>query len=241
MTCSNERNDAKEKLQSLIWFMAIVALFWPAAPKARGEVYRLPLDQQINIGQGDAISYPMSPFLTFESEPEGGFTRMHLTAGNGQGEYYWGPYISLPKAGIPYVDLSNPRSTVDFDARYFQSPSTNTNPYGDAPVFVILWDTSYKSVATRAIYWHAYEWQHISGHPAKYSPWFWGDPTIDLSRITQIGFYGTNWHGNGDDYVDFKNLTITAVPEINPAGVGTVVALVTGSLSLLERRRRRCT
>jgi len=165
---------------------------------------------------------------------------MHLTSGNGQGGYYWGPYIYLPRAGLQSLDLSSNGSTVEFDARYFQSPSTNTNPYGDAPVFVILWDTSFKYVATHAFYWHAYEWQHISFHPATYYPWYWGDPTIDLSRITLIGFYGTDWAGTGDDYVDFKNLTLTAVPEINPAGVGSVVALVTGGISLLERRRKRC-
>ena len=165
---------------------------------------------------------------------------MHLTAGNGRGGYYWGPYVSLPRAGLQYLDLSNKRSTVEFDARYFQSPSTNTNPYFDAPVFVILWDTDYKSVGTHAFYWRTYEWQHISFHPATYSPWYWGDPTINLSRITQIGFYGTDWAGTGDDYVDFKNLTISAVPEIDPAGVGSVVALITGGLALLERRRRRC-
>ena len=240
MTGPSERNDAKEKLRRLTWSVALVALLWPTAPNARGETYRLPLDQQIDIGQGSAIYQPTSPLLTFESEPEGGFARMHLTSGNGQGGYYWGPYIYLPRAGLQSLDLSSNGSTVEFDARYFQSPSTNTNPYGDAPVFVILWDTSFKYVATHAFYWHAYEWQHISFHPATYYPWYWGDPTIDLSRITLIGFYGTDWAGTGDDYVDFKNLTLTAVPEINPAGVGSVVALVTGGISLLERRRKRC-
>jgi len=224
----------------LLWSMSVVASLCLTAPNARGEVYRFPLDQQIDIGRGSAIYYPASPHLTFESEPEGGFARMHLTAGNGRGGYYWGPYVSLPRAGLQYLDLSNKRSTVEFDARYFQSPSTNTNPYFDAPVFVILWDTDYKSVGTHAFYWRTYEWQHISFHPATYSPWYWGDPTINLSRITQIGFYGTDWAGTGDDYVDFKNLTISAVPEIDPAGVGSVVALITGGLALLERRRKRC-
>jgi hypothetical protein len=32
---------------------------------------------------------------------------------------------------------------------------------------------------------------------------------------------------------------ISAVPEIDPAGIGSVIALVSGTLALLERRRRR--
>ena len=54
-----------------------------------------------------------------------------------------------------------------------------------------------------------------------------------------IGFYGTDWYGTGNDYVDFRNVSISAVPEIDPAGIGSVMALVSGTFVLLERRRRR--
>ena len=215
----------------------LVAAIWLAAPLARGETYRFPLDQQINVGRGDVI-FPTAPKVTFESEPSGGFARFHLTAGNGQGQYYWGPSLYLPNAGITSLDLTHPDSIVEFDARYYQDLATNTNPYGDAPVFCILTDTSFRRVATHAYYWSTYEWQHVAFHPASYGPWYWGDAAFDLSRVGMIGFYGTDWYGTGNDYVDFRNVTITAVPEIDPAGIGSVMALVSGALALLERRKR---
>lgn len=45
---------------------------------------------------------------------------------------------------------------------------------------------------------------------------------------------------NNDLYFNFT-IPASPIPEINPAGMGPVLALVTGSLGLLERRRKRAT
>jgi len=37
------------------------------------------------------------------------------------------------------------------------------------------------------------------------------------------------------------NITAATVPEIDPAGIGSVLALATGGLALLERRRLKVT
>jgi hypothetical protein len=45
-------------------------------------------------------------------------------------------------------------------------------------------------------------------------------------------------NGDGGGYDPFTlRVDLAAVPEIDPAGMGSVLALVTGALGLLERRR----
>ena len=50
-------------------------------------------------------------------------------------------------------------------------------------------------------------------------------------------FVGTAQDANFDTIAYIATYTPTAVPEIDPAGMGSVAALVTGALGLIERRR----
>ena len=65
------------------------------------------------------------------------------------------------------------------------------------------------------------------------------------SMLTELSFLdSTNtrlFFGTASASTTFDNLSITgpgAVPEIDPAGTGSVLALVTGALGVIERRRR---
>lgn len=50
---------------------------------------------------------------------------------------------------------------------------------------------------------------------------------------------GFSWLGGGAGRTVSLNVVSPAVPEIDPVGLGAVLALVTGALGLLERRRSR--
>ena len=97
-----------------------------------------------------------------------------------------------------------------------------------------------------------------SGEPVTYTNWNTGEPNNyfgneDYGAInwhwsqTSTGAVGT-WNDTPDNGINgaltgplpmlgIIELTSSAVPEIDPAGMGSVLALVTGALSLLERRR----
>ena len=48
---------------------------------------------------------------------------------------------------------------------------------------------------------------------------------------------GTSYGGNDYALDDIQLTSEASVPEIDPAGMGSVLALVTGGLALIERRR----
>ena len=181
--------------------------------------YTIPLDQQINLGGGNAITPDnQTPAgvdkLTYENEGGVGFARLHLVADNGMGGYYFGPRVDLPLAGIGPLDVGLPGSIIEFDARYYQEGATNATPYGDAPVGVGISDGKYTAWTKVLSFWHANDWQHISFDAGTYADWGFGDPTLlDRTHIVAISFWGTDWQGGGDDHVDFKSLRITTVPE----------------------------
>lgn len=72
---------------------------------------------------------------------------------------------------------------------------------------------------------------------------FAADFTITKSLADLSFLDATNsrlFFGTGDSATTFDNLSITApVPEIDPAGMGSVLALVAGAVGLMERHRKR--
>jgi hypothetical protein len=56
--------------------------------------------------------------------------------------------------------------------------------------------------------------------------------------ITPSQSYTYSWGGGSAGKFVTLNVGPSAVPEIDPAGLGSVLALVTGALGLLERRRK---
>ena len=198
-------------------FGLCLAILLSCSTSAAVLVY-VPLDQQIDIGNGPAISGHSS----FESDPAGGFVRRLLPVGNGAGGYYFGPTIDLLKAGYgPCVDVSDPGATVEYTARYFQGDG-NTNPYADAPVFARLHDIDGHSVDLGASYGPRPD--------PTYPQWITVTGTInvpsgsefDASKLVSVEFWGTDWSGAGNDFVEIKNLVIRDTAVYNSMPVGQI-------------------
>lgn len=208
--------------------VATLALIAACAPAWAATILQIQLDQQIDIGLGEAIT-AHSAFL---ADPDGGFVRKLLTSGNGAGGWYFGPRIDLVKAGYgPWVDMSGPGATIRYNARYYQGGG-NTNPYGDAPIFVNLIDVNGKSGGLGISY-------GPNPNPT-YPQWIevvddmtvgdWPtDAGFDLSKVVAIRFFGTDWAGVGDDFVDIRNLRIVDQTVHNPITVPEVKELAEGS------------
>ncbi len=208
----------------------------------------VPMDAQINNGHtyntqspsGDAI-YPafntdtQTFFLDGATDPQSGqvepegWNRHHLVAGGGAGSW-WYHYIDFNLADITTpgngLDLSHPCARIEFDARYYQDPNTNSNPYGDAPIFPRLYtydadgntylghrdfNIRYGPNAGQFPFGDWYPtWAHVVVfiNSGSYSD----GGTFDVANVSRIRFYGTDWSGGGDDFVDFKNFIITDDP-----------------------------
>lgn len=196
------------------WF-AVMILLACAAATAAGTLVDIPLGGQINIGLGDAIT----DHTSFGSDAGGAFVRRALTLNNGAGGWYFGPRIDLVKAGYgPYVDLSGPGTTVEYRARYFQG-NGNTDPYGDAPIFIQLIDINGKSGGLGMSY-------GPNPNPT-YPEWItctdevvvgdWPtDPDFDISKVVAVMFFGTDWAGVGNDFVEIQYLRFSDLAVHNP-------------------------
>ena len=209
----------------------------------------LPMDAQITHAtktttqspNGDAFyspSFSDPDTMSFEDEGEGGFVRHHASGGN-----WWYQYADLDLAGIGAVDLSPAGAQISFDTRFFQHPQTNTNPYGDAPVFLRLYtydlneaDPPYVGHRDYGIVYGVQfgdlphpDWTtvvlNIDDDLAVSSEFF------DVTNVTRVRFYGTDWQGGGDDFIDVRNLAITPEPT-------SLVLLGMAGLGLVMRRRR---
>ncbi|MDM8008529.1 MAG: PEP-CTERM sorting domain-containing protein [Phycisphaerae bacterium] len=214
------------------------------------------MNAQINLGYtyntqspgGNAI-YPafnsdtQTIFADDEVEAEG-FTRHNLTTVPGG---WWYQYVDLNLAGITTpgsgLNLSAPDSTVTFDTRYYQNDVTNTNPYGDAPVFLRLY--TYGEDGNTYLGYRDYSIVYATQPDWNNPPYpTWTTVTVDVnnapniseggvfdvSNVSRIRWYGTDWSGGGDDFVDFKNLVITPEPT-------ALVLLALGGVLVARRRR----
>lgn len=204
------------------------------------------LDQQINIGLGDAIySQTADATLSFVDDGTNKYAHSALKGGG----WYYSPRIDLVKAGIGSISCADPLTALNIDLRYFQG-GDNTDPYGDAPVFLRMYSYDGATLLGYRDYGIIYG-PNMKSDPDKYPNWkavqvFLNDSTknpytdtnssgagFSIGNINQIRFYGTDWAGKGQDYMDAKNLKIETVPE--PA---TMAVLGLGALALIKRRRK---
>lgn len=227
-------------------FIALSLMGAIAVPAFAVTLVDIKLDQQINIGLGDAIySQTADATLTFVDDGTAKFARSLLKGGS----WYYSPRIDLVKAGIGAVNCSDPLTVLSIDLRYFQG-GQNTDPYNDAPVFLRIYTYNGATLLGYRDYGIIYG-PNLKQDPNKYPNWktvqvFLNDATknpytdtnssgtgFNIGSISQIRFYGTDWAGKGQDFMDAKNLRIETVPE--PA---TMAALGLGALALIRRRRK---
>ncbi len=204
----------------------------------------IPMDQQIDLGSGPAITASLPTVLTFEPDQGGGFTRAHLAGG----DYYDAPFIDLQRAGIGLLDVTGGIS-ISVETRYFQDPQTNRLPYSDAPVFLVLisMDSNGDMAGTRD-FGLVYATQPPNNDPP-FPTWTlasvdsaidpYVDNNFDPTRVNWIYFWGTDWQGSGDDFVDFRNLRFEAGPVIPEPASLALVGLGLACAGVLRRRARK--
>lgn len=224
-------NGVPDSCEDVVGPVVQGAVSWKAHGMAPGDSASIELDQQINLsGQpNDDAIFPVSGILllSFETDGSDGWTRVLAQGAN----WYHGPRIDLNLAGVGPISVAG-GGTLEFDARYFQDPVTNPSPNEDAPIFVRLYSSDeagtitgyrdYGMVYQTSLGWACTpvaqypNWQHISVDLGNLA----GDPNcdgtpdvadfgdFDAARVTAIHFYGTDWSGTGDDFVDFKNLVL---------------------------------
>lgn len=196
--------------------LALIAsvLLLACAPLYAATLVDIPLNQQINIGLGDAVTGQSS----FQPGP-GGFVRRLITSSTGAGGWYFGPTVNLVKAGYgPYVDMSGPGVVIRYTARYCQDVG-NSSPYGDAPIFVQLIDVNGKNGGLGISY-------GAQPNPT-YPEWItctdeitvgsWPtDAGFDASKVVAVKFFGTDWTGTGSDFIDIRDLQVIDQTTHNP-------------------------
>ncbi len=247
-----------KRLFTMIVALAVIGLVSGAFAQV---IYDIPLDAQINIGRstgqsptGDAIydpfGAPPDTMLFMADEPPDGYTR-HLIDGGGAGSWAY-MYFDFYLAGETndWIDITG-AIELSFDTRFFNDPMTNTNPYGDAPVFVRLYTYDIDPATGEYDLYQGHRdfgivyatqapwsdppfptWTHVVIDPNDATTYTEGG-VFDKTKVSRMRFYNTDWSGTGDDFVDYKNLII-AVPEPS-----TIAMFGVGLMSLLALRRRK--
>jgi len=218
-----------------------------AGVQAIGDVILdVPFDQQIGTngiyvpsGLNGALSFkPAAP----PDEPEG-FCRNNFNSG-----WYYGPYIDVDNAGLPHFSIAEPNKlyTMQVDCRYFQHENI-ANRYGDAPIFLRLYsyDDPGKTVGGYRDYSIFYATQSVIngtagqvGMDPPYPTWttevvplnvtaMWpytqggiGGGVFNPANVCRLRFYGTDWSGQGQDFIDVKNFLIQSFD------VGTISGVI---------------
>ncbi len=203
-------------------------------------VIEIPMDEQINLGDGDAIYIPGgSGWLTFENDNTEGWTRRHMAESG-----WYNLEIDLVLAGVGEVDMSGTDDTIEFDCRYHQD---NSNPYADAPIFVRIFTTDGAMRDYGIVYQTGWNWwcDPVELYPA----WVHvtiqvndlnadydcdGNPDVtqssafDPAHVSRIQFYGTDWSYVSDaaDWIDVKDLRIVAQGTAEPPEAYTVTPVL---------------
>ncbi|MDH7601733.1 MAG: discoidin domain-containing protein [Armatimonadota bacterium] len=200
-------------------------------PSFAAVIADIPMDRQINLGQGDAITPLYGSVLTFQpaappDEPDG-WARLNIVVGGGAGSWFYGPCIDFVKAGIGPLNLTDPTVIyyLGVKCRYYQDPATNTRPYAEAPIYFRLYtyddsNTIYKGFRDYGVF---YGPTGESWFPTwTYKTFPLTEPTIwpytesgsfNPAKVHRCRFYGKDTYGKGSDFVDVKSFQIYTVPK----------------------------
>ncbi len=245
--CVAGANGVPDECEDLTGPMVVDARSWKQHGMASGDFLRIEMDQQINLSSNgadpdfDAIYSLGGGYIMFSTTGVDDYTRM-FADGN---TWYYGPEVDFALAGAEPISIAGGGS-LQFDARYFQG-GDNTAPYDDAPIFVRLYtdDASgnyqgYRDLGivyqTNSAYWlctpvAAYpNWQHITldlgnllaDNNCDGTPDVADVGNFDPTRVTRLRFYGTDWAGKGQDYIDIKNVEFNTDPYPNVQGLDMV-------------------
>ncbi|MCA9299469.1 MAG: hypothetical protein KDA28_10400, partial [Phycisphaerales bacterium] len=202
----------------------IICLVGAAASLAGADrVLQYSFDSQINHGSGD-VYYVRTDVgcgqpIQFISDGAADFGRVGLDGS----DWYYGPYVDFELDDQARLDISVPGSMLKIDVRYYQAP-TNNNPYADAPIFLRMYSRDDAGNLTGWRDWGIFYATQIGDFPFP----FWSEKVIDLNassatdtnngsftfdptNIASMRFYGTDWEGNGDDFIDFDEMVITLI------------------------------
>ncbi|HOJ75948.1 MAG TPA: PQQ-binding-like beta-propeller repeat protein [Phycisphaerae bacterium] len=201
---------------------------WQVYVAQYGNLVDLPMDQQVDIGMGNAIygEGDAQNFISFHpadpdnGEPEG-WARLNIKVSG----WYYGPSVDFVKAIGRPIDISECQTTLSVDLRYFQGGG-NTNPYGDAPIFLRLMTYNEQNSALVGYRDYSIIYATQRGDPP-YPTWttkevklndltfqdYTESGSFDPTKVHRLRFYGTDWAGKGDDFVDVKNLVISNYTE----------------------------
>ncbi len=206
--------------------VAVLGLLCAAAPAQ--VLVNIPLDQQIDIGQGPAIYVPtgLNGSLSFQPGSPGWVRNMWPSADS----WYYGPYVDFHRTGNGDLDCTNAK--LEIDLRYFKEDGN----YGDAPIFLRIYSIDgggnylghrdYGIIYAVQPPWNdppAPAWTHKTvwlNNPAM-NPYTDGG-TFSIASVGRIRLYGSDWGADPTqtDYIDAKQLVITNVPPAIQANAG---------------------
>ncbi len=186
----------------------------------------IPMDAQINNGLGDVIYTPTGDDLNafwaagdftdnYIGEDPGGNSIDHTIAliipGGG---WYYGPQIDLLAACYGAVDMSGDGAQVEFEAAYVFPPP----PGEDHPIGLTLFD-AYGNRRFFGMYQNADTWESRLHTMDVYDTNVdFSDEAFDPSLVVKAQFWGTNWNGTGQSYLQLRNFLMT--PGTSPLCAG---------------------
>jgi hypothetical protein len=214
----------------------------PAICLTTSGIIYVAMDQQISTPSGDVIGEFTGLGSGFKTNGVDGWVRRNVNPADG---WPWGPRVDFNRA---YGTLDTSAGvTLEYTTRYFQGGG-NTNPYGDAPVASLFYDS-----ATPTPWQCNHDWEFQTGYglgpglprgDPHYPTWkavshvlpfcadWYTDGGFDATQVNYARFMATDWSGTGQDFYDIKDFLIYtgATPTgacCEPDGDCTVTDMVT--------------